>query len=244
MDLFGEVEEIQRKPSKPLKPWSDEVRLKGEKDTLGLYLTGHPIDVYRPELKAFIPVKLNQLTPTKRGQTTVFAGLVVDIANFPNRMMITLDDGTSRLEVSCNHERFQRFKDIIQVDQVVVIEGDLYEREGYDRPMSRLSKAFSLNEIRQKRAQNIQITLNPTILSPTLHHDLEKILTPFCQVDLCQHIPLIFNIEFDYAQAKIHPSQQWNIAPLDNALCALRDYFGKDTIHIEYQIKSKASNSS
>jgi DNA polymerase-3 subunit alpha len=40
MDLFGEVEEVQRKPAKPVKPWSDEVRLKGEKDTLGLYLTG------------------------------------------------------------------------------------------------------------------------------------------------------------------------------------------------------------
>ena len=51
---IGEVEEVQRKPAKPVKPWSDEVRLKGEKDTLGLYLTGHPIDVYRPELKSFI----------------------------------------------------------------------------------------------------------------------------------------------------------------------------------------------
>ncbi len=64
MDLFGEVEEVQRKPSKPVKPWADEVRLKGEKDTLGLYLTGHPIDVYRNELKAFVPSQINELTPT------------------------------------------------------------------------------------------------------------------------------------------------------------------------------------
>ncbi len=74
--------------AKPVKPWSDEVRLKGEKDTLGLYLTGHPIDVYRNELKAFIPSKINELTPTRRGVTTVFAGLVVDVANFPNRMVV------------------------------------------------------------------------------------------------------------------------------------------------------------
>ncbi|MBF7684526.1 DNA polymerase III subunit alpha [Acinetobacter sp. B10A] len=239
MDLFGEVEEIQRKPSQPLKPWSDEVRLKGEKDTLGLYLTGHPIDVYRSELKAFIPAKLNQLTPTKRGQTTVFSGLVVDVANFPNRMMITLDDGTSRLEVSCNHERFQRFKDIIQIDKVVVIEGDLYEREGFDRPMSRLSKAFSLNEIRQKRAQHVQIHLQKNILSSKLANDLKTLITPYCEVDMCQHIPLLLTVDTDYAQAKICPSQQWRIAPLDDALCALRDYFGKDAIHIEYQVKSK-----
>jgi len=173
MDLFGEVEEVQRKPSKPVKPWADEVRLKGEKDTLGLYLTGHPIDVYRNELKAFVPSQINELTPTRRGVTTVFAGLVVDIANFPNRMMMTLDDGTARIEISANHERFNRFKEIIQLDKVVVIEGEIYEREGFDRPMGRLTKVFSLNEIRQKRANSIKITLTAEHFSKSLSRDLQ-----------------------------------------------------------------------
>ncbi|MEG1271625.1 MAG: DNA polymerase III subunit alpha [Acinetobacter sp.] len=241
MDLFGEVEEVQRKPAKPVKPWSDEVRLKGEKDTLGLYLTGHPIDVYRSELKSFIPVKLNELTPTRRGVTTVFAGLVVDIANFPNRMMVTLDDGTSRLEVSANHERFQRFKDIVQLERVVVIEGEIYEREGYDRPMARLNKAFSLNEIRQKRANSIQIKLNNEHLSKTLSQDLQKILLPFCNVDMCNHIPLQLQIEYAYASAEVHLGLNWKVAPQDELLAKLRDYFGKDVIHVEYQVKSKAA---
>ncbi|MEG6545670.1 DNA polymerase III subunit alpha [Acinetobacter bereziniae] len=241
MDLFGEVEEVQRKPAKPVKAWSDEVRLKGEKDTLGLYLTGHPIDVYRPELKAFIPHKINELTPTRRGVTTVFAGLVIDVANFPNRMVITLDDGTARIEVSSNHERFQRFKDIIQNEKVVVIEGEIYEREGFDRPMGRLTKAFTLNEIRQKRANNIAIKLNPEVISKTLASDIQKILLPFCNVDMCQHIPIHILLDYDYATADLHFGQQWKVAPLDELLSKLRDYFGKESIHIEYHVKSKAA---
>lgn len=241
MDLFGEVEEVQRKPAKPVKPWSDEVRLKGEKDTLGLYLTGHPIDVYRPELKSFIPVRINELTPTRRGVTTVFAGLVVDVANFPNRMMVTLDDGTARIEVSANHERFQRFKDIIQADRVVVIEGEIYEREGYDRPMGRLTKAFSLNEIRQKRANSIQIKLAAEHLTKSLSSDLQKILLPFCNVDMCNHIPMQLQIDYPYASTEVHLGLNWKVAPQDELLAKLRDYFGKDVIHIEYQVKSKAA---
>lgn len=241
MDLFGEVEEVQRKPAKPLKAWSDEVRLKGEKDTLGLYLTGHPIDVYRPELKSFIPVRINELTPTRRGVTTVFAGLVVDVANFPNRMMVTLDDGTARIEVSANHERFQRFKDIIQADRVVVIEGEIYEREGYDRPMGRLTKAFSLNEIRQKRANSIQIKLAAEHLTKSLSLDLQKILLPFCNVDMCNHIPMQLQVDYPYATAEVHLGLNWKVAPQDELLAKLRDYFGKDVIHIEYQVKSKAA---
>lgn len=241
MDLFGEVEEVQRKPAKPVKAWSDEVRLKGEKDTLGLYLTGHPIDVYRLELKSFIPVRINELTPTRRGVTTVFAGLVVDVANFPNRMMVTLDDGTARIEVSANHERFQRFKDIIQADRVVVIEGEIYEREGYDRPMGRLTKAFSLNEIRQKRANSIQIKLAAEHLTKSLSLDLQKILLPFCNVDMCNHIPMQLQIDYPYATAEVHLGLNWKVAPQDELLAKLRDYFGKDVIHIEYQVKSKAA---
>ena len=241
MDLFGEVEEVQRKPAKPVKPWSDEVRLKGEKDTLGLYLTGHPIDVYRPELKAFIPNKINELTPTRRGVTTVFAGLVVDIANFPNRMMVTLDDGTARIEVSANHERFNRFKDIIQNEKVVVIEGEIYEREGFDRPMGRLTKAFSLNEIRQKRANHIALKLQPEVIGKTLSQDIQKILQPYCNVDLCQHIPVQIQFDYDYASAELHLGPQWRVAPLDDLLSKMRDYFGKESIHIEYQVKSKAA---
>ena len=243
MDLFGEVEEVQRKPAKPVKPWSDEVRLKGEKDTLGLYLTGHPIDVYRPELKAFISQRINELTPTRRGVTTVFAGLVVDVANFPNRMMITLDDGTARIEVSANHERFQRFKDILQNEKVVVIEGEIYEREGFDRPMGRLTKAFSLNEIRQKRANAISIQLNPEVISKTLASDLQKILLPFCHADMCQHIPFQIQIDYDYASADLHLGAQWKVAPLDDLLFKLREYFGKESIHVHYQVKSKAAKS-
>lgn len=241
MDLFGEVEEVQRKPAKPVKPWSDEVRLKGEKDTLGLYLTGHPIDVYRSELKAFIPAKLNEVTPTRRGVTTVFAGLVLDVANFPNRIMITLDDGTARIEVSCNHERFQRYKDIVRLEQVVVIEGEIYEREGFDRPMARLSKAFSLNEIRQKRAQSIQISMPHDLMTKSLAKDMQNILLPYCNVDMCQHIGIQLLIDQSFATAELHLGAQWKVAPLDELLGKLRDYFGKDAIYIEYQVKSKAA---
>ena len=192
-------------------------------------------------MKAFISNKINELTPTRRGVTTVFAGLVVDIANFPNRMMITLDDGTARIEVSANHERFNRFKDIIQNEKVVVIEGEIYEREGFDRPMGRLTKAFTLNEIRQKRANNITVKLAPEVISKTLSTDIQKILLPFCNVDMCQHIPMQIQLDYDYATAELHLGQQWKVAPLDELLSKLRDYFGKESIHIEYYVKSKAA---
>jgi DNA polymerase-3 subunit alpha len=73
--------------------------------------------MYIVRIKSVYSHKINELTPTRRGVTTVFAGLVVDVANFPNRIMITLDDGTARIEVSCNHERFQRLKILFKMNK-------------------------------------------------------------------------------------------------------------------------------
>jgi DNA polymerase-3 subunit alpha len=242
MDLFGEVETVQRPALKRVKPWSDEVRLKGEKDTLGLYLTGHPIDVYRSELKNFIPNTLNNVSATRRGVTTVFAGLVLDVANFPNRTVITLDDGTARLEVTTNHERFQRYKELLKVDSIVVIEGEISEREGFDRPMARLSKVFSLNEIRAKRALNIILTPDQSLLQqPKFIQELSNLLAPFTELKEGVKPTIIqIAIETAYATTIAELSEQWAVRAEDELLRALRDYLGKSAIHINYQVKSKS----
>ena len=52
----------------------------------------------------------------------------MDIANFGNRVVITLDDGTARTEVSCYAERFARVKDKLAVDAVIVIKGSYEKR--------------------------------------------------------------------------------------------------------------------
>lgn len=242
MDLFGEVETVQRPALKRVKPWSDEVRLKGEKDTLGLYLTGHPIDVYRNELKNFIPNTLDNVSATRRGVTTVFAGLVLDVANFPNRTVITLDDGTARLEVTTNHERFQRYKELLKVDSIVVIEGDISEREGFDRPMARLSKVFSLNEIRAKRALNIILNPDETLLKkPQFAQELANLLAPYTSpIEGVKHTPVQILIDTSYASAVAELSEQWAVRAEDELLRTLRDYLGKQAIHINYQVKSKS----
>ena len=243
MDLFGEVESIQRPPSKTMKPWSDEVRLKGEKDTLGLYLTGHPMDVYRQELKNFIPTTLNQIAATRRGSPIVFAGLVLDIANFPNRTVITLDDGTARFEVNTNFERFQRYNDLLKVDQIVVIEGDVTERENFDRPVGRLNKVFSLNEIRAKRA--LQIILQPTpemLAQANFAQDLAKLIEPFTIVfnEETKRIPIHIQVDTHYAHSTLELSEQWQVRPEDELLRLLREFIGKEVIYINYQVKSKS----
>ena len=160
MDLFGDVDSgVVSAPPLPVSAdliWGDKHRLKAEKSTLGLYLTGHPIDEYRDELKRYTAgARLDSLSDTGFNGSCYFAGLVMDVANFGNRHVITLDDGTARLEVSCYAERFNRVKDVIKIDEVVVIKGSIRERDG--RLFARLTHAFSMLEARLRWLDKISI---------------------------------------------------------------------------------------
>jgi DNA polymerase-3 subunit alpha len=78
-------------------------------------------------------------------------------------------------------------------------------------------------------------------MTKSLAKDLQAILLPYCNVDMCQHIALQIQLEQSFATAELHLGPQWKVAPLDELLGKLRDYFGKDAIFIEYQVKSKAA---
>lgn len=94
--------------------WGNQTRLRGEKDTLGLYLTGHPLDKYRHELPKYVNVKnLSDISDTGAGKFIKVAGLVVDVANFGNRIAVTLDDGTARLELSCYTDKYIHLKPLL-----------------------------------------------------------------------------------------------------------------------------------
>src|SRR5690606_26806741 len=73
-DLFGDVVPMGDsgdvyKDFCSVRPWSTKQRLEGEKETLGLYVTGHPIDDYEAELRRFVPNRIVDLKADSHTQT-------------------------------------------------------------------------------------------------------------------------------------------------------------------------------
>ena len=68
-DLFGETLAVVSRdvyaPFQDVRRWTSKERLLGEKETLGVYVTGHPIDDYEAELRRFVPKKIVDLNPEK-----------------------------------------------------------------------------------------------------------------------------------------------------------------------------------
>jgi DNA polymerase-3 subunit alpha len=120
-DLFGDsivdsAPEISYLAFDDVKSLSVKDRLNGEKDTLGLYLTGHPIDEYESELKKMFPHRIANLRSGKDSLT--ISGMIVAMRILKNKRgdnfaFLTLDDKSGRIEISVWAEKFNAYRDIL-----------------------------------------------------------------------------------------------------------------------------------
>ncbi len=167
MDLFAEVDDgLSIAPSLPNIIWSSKERLEKEVKTLGLYLTGHPLDEYRTELQNYTNVaNITELRETNYQNLSRVAGLIIDVANFGNRVAITLDDGSDRLEVSCFSDHYLRLKHVLNIGEIVVARVSIRDSDG--RLFARLHGVHTLLHARLKYTSTIAVNL--------ASHDTQKL---------------------------------------------------------------------
>lgn len=257
IDLFSDIQEVTAPPPLPCEPvWTDAERLKGEKDTLGLYLTGHPIDSYRDELKRYTPKTLGDLSETSYGETVFFAGLILDVANFGNRSVITLDDGTGRIEVSCYAERFARVKDKLKVETVVIIDGSIRERDGTF--YASLQEVMTLTDARKRWLKKISIKiaghdmalfeqiqqLLATANNSTIHYLSHQLNHPADNAKFVDNqpanasgqlgVPINLCVYNDYAIAHLNMPTHWQIVPTEENFGKLKSLVNEEDLHLHF----------
>ena len=139
-DMFGVImvdqATVENEPLVEALEWSKEQLLIAEKETLGLYLSGHPIDRYVKELALFIPKRISELdAPEAKGYKrneipVITAGLIVAIRTMKSKnggrmAFVTLDDRTARLEVRVFADVYEQYQAALQPDKLVVIQGKI-----------------------------------------------------------------------------------------------------------------------
>ncbi len=115
--------------------WSLEQKLNGERDTLGFYLSGHPLDPWRLELQNLVGFDLSQCEKiwsekkNHRGEAQmIVAGLVSSVRRRGENMAIVqIEDGLGQLEVTLFREALQQYGALATRDRILIIEGGLSE---------------------------------------------------------------------------------------------------------------------
>jgi DNA polymerase-3 subunit alpha len=208
-------------------------RLKGEKDTLGLYLTGHPIDEYEGEVRRFARQRIVDLKPARDSQTV--AGLIVALRVMKNKKgdkmgFITLDDRSGRIEASLFAEAFASAQALLQTDALVVVEGEVSNDDFSGGLRLRAKRVMSLEEARTGLAESLRLKLASTALKG----DRLRWLAELCgrHRGAC---PITLDYTGEEAKALLQFGEGWRIDPADSLIQALRDQFGRDNVFLHYR---------
>jgi len=214
--------------------WSDRERLEGEKETLGLYLTGHPIEQYQEELANFVKLRIADIKP-ERDQKVIVAGLVVAIRARNSRRgdriaFVTLDDRSGRIELAVFSEAYNRYRNLIVKDRLLVVEGTVSVDEYSGGFKMSAEQIFDIDQAREQYARRLEIGIDGSRLGSGFPGSLAQVLEPFregrCQVCL--------EYQGNTALAKLLLGPEWRVRPSEVLLHRLKELAGEDKVRVVY----------
>ena len=235
-DLFGEsivdsASEINYNAYSAVRTLSVRERLNGEKETLGLYLTGHPIDEYEDELKVMVPNRIVNLRPGKDAETV--SGMVVGMRIMKNKRgdsfaFLTLDDKSGRIELSVWADKYTAYRDIISKDALLVVKGAVSE-DSFTGGLKMVAESIqSIYEARcsKLRSLDLNITAGRDDWVQQVHTTLSAYKDGNCAVTVDYLQP--------HASGTLKLGSQWKVQPRDELISRLRQQFGKSSVSMRY----------
>ncbi len=237
IDLFGETlatdERDVYESFRNVRSWGTKERLQGEKETLGLYVTGHPIDDYEAELRKFVPKRIADLVPDKQPQT--IAGIVMNMRTMKNKRgdtmaFVVLDDRSARIEVSLFADAYEACREKLVKDAVLVVEGECRHDEYSGGKNMRVKAVRSLAEARQQHARELVLTLHSEELSNDGIARLKSTLAP-ARGGIC---PVVVQYQRPEGNIRILLGENWRILPQEDLLVRLKQDCGPNNVVINY----------
>jgi DNA polymerase-3 subunit alpha len=237
-DMFG-MEDFTQEQSEnsfqQVPPWPERVWLDGEKETLGLYLTGHPMSQYINECKYYTDCMVKDLEPQRRDVYTTTAGLIYAIRVLTNKQgrrwaLVTLDDKSARMEMRVSPEVFERYEEELSVDNLIWIKGQVsFDRYNEGTTMS-IIEMMTLIEARNRFAKRLTLNLMANDCTVSSVSKLQDILHKY-KGGTC---PLHLQVEHPDVALELQTGVNWSMKLEDELVSELTHMLGDSNVHLAF----------
>lgn len=214
----------------------EQILLDGEREALGLYLTGHPVTQYLKELSRYTNgARICEATPTGWGKMATFAGLVITarirLTKKGNRIgLFTLDDRSGRIEVMVFGETLEKFEHHIVQDKILIVTGQVSTDDFNGGVKLAAREIVELSEAREKYVKGLGISLRDSEVNRLFLQQLQKNVEPHRN----GVIPVNVYYQTDQARVRIQFGTTWRVTPNDNLLISLKSLLGNERVELEF----------
>lgn len=231
-DLFGNESEKEVVETYIIKSeWDTTERLKGEKETLGLYVTGHPLDSYEKEVKAVGAVAISQLNIS---ESVVIVGIMMGIRTIITRSgkrmaVLALEDRTGQIETTLFSDLYQKVAVDLSDNAILVVHGSV-ERNDYTGSFRLVANTLmTLNQAREQMVKRLLIRVDGKEVDQLLAQlpsAIESYIGGQCSIAIAY--------QSETAAAELVLGDAWKIKPSGELLNRLSQLYGNEKVEFEY----------
>jgi len=216
-----------------LAEWKPSEMLKREKDLIGIYVSGHPLEEFKDEIDAFAKPMIGHLAESPTGVGVMICGLIGDLQTRLDRKNNTMaffqiEDFSGVVRVLCFSSTYENYRDAVQADAMVMVKGKLDRRDGRDEYTVLADEIIPLDEVREKYAKRLSMTLSAETLK---EHDLDRIHMLVGQnPGSCR---VLINIKTGNGQEMLMKAKSHQVHPSVELVKDLRAILGRENVWIE-----------
>ena len=135
-------------PSISTAEFEKQELLRLEKETLGLYVSEHPLSAVRTQLRRKTDATLAELERRRDGEVVTVGGIVADVKQLTTRrgepmVFLTLDDPTGSAEVVVFNSTYQQARELCVADRILVVKGRVdHKQQGETKVVASEVTAF------------------------------------------------------------------------------------------------------
>lgn len=166
------------------EPYGELEKLKIEKEVVGFYISGHPLDQFKFEIETFARNKIADLQEldTRVGTELSVAGIVTEVAHRVTKNgkpfgILTIEGYDDSNTFYLFSDDYLRFKEFMVDGWFLFVKGVVVTKQwGDQRPEFKINSIQLLSEIREKLSKSVQVHIKPALLDAAIIHQIEEIV--------------------------------------------------------------------
>ncbi|NLE21248.1 MAG: DNA polymerase III subunit alpha [Actinobacteria bacterium] len=228
-DLVAAEDSGHPRPVVPQCEFDQATKLKAEKEALGLYVSAHPLQGLREQLRDEIEMPVGTLGDAHDGAVTWTGGIVANAQKRVSKnggvwLLFRLEDVDGAVECRAWPKVFEQYRDVLVEDAIVKVKGRIEKRAEGDSVLA-VIEVVPFNGVSEYHP--LTVVIDAGCVAPTVIDDLKRVLS-----DFPGSVPVVLQMVNGEQRARLRVGDKLRVEPVAGLYAELKALLGESCIGV------------